>query len=112
MIELSIEKRKKYKSDKKIKSEIEKRQKQIEKQKLSIERKKLLAIEKFTTAQTLKSEKKIARIIKNKQRKLDIFIRKEKNLKPLKNKENVKLRAKKAKAEICKYSKLFRADEN
>ena len=109
---LSLEKRKKYKEDKKVLKEYEKRQKQWEKHRISIERKKILAIEEAKTAQSVRAEKRLARITKIKQKQLDTFIRKEKSLKPLKVKENIRSRIIKAKAEICKYSKLLRADLN
>jgi hypothetical protein len=75
MIELSLDKRKKYKEDKKVLKEYEKRSKQWEKHRLFIERKKILAIEKVKTAQSVKAEKRLAKITKKKQKQLDIFVR-------------------------------------
>lgn len=108
----SIDKRKKYKEDKKIQKEFEKKKKQLEKIKQTQEINFLKKIEAFKAKEAFKISRKINKIEKKKQREFDVFVRAEKELKPLKVKENAKYRAKKAKAEICKYSKLFRADEN
>jgi len=75
---LSLEKWKKYKDEKKINSKIIKAQKQIEKHRMSIQRKKILELEKFRNDRELVYEKKLARIVKAKQRQLDTFIRVEK----------------------------------
>ena len=109
---LTIDKRNKYKDDKKIKKEFEKKKKQLEKIKQTQERNFLKKIEAFKEKESFKINRKINKIEKKKQREFDIFVRAEKELKPLKVKENAKYRAKKAKVEICKYSKLLRADLN
>lgn len=108
----SIDKRKKYKEDKKIKKEFEKKKKQLEKIKQTQEINFLKKIEAFKEKEAFKINRKINKIEKKKQREFDVFVRAEKELKPLKVKEDTKYWAKKAKAEICKYSKLFRADKN
>ena len=108
----SIDKRNKYKEDKKIQKEFEKKKKQLEKIKQTQERNFLKKIEAFKEKEAFKINRRINKIEKKKQREFDVFVRAEKELKPLKVKENKKYRAKKAKDEICKYSKLLRTDLN
>jgi len=110
---LALEKRNKYKADKKIQKEIEKKQKQIEKHRLSIQRKNKLALEKKKEELSIKAEKKLSSITKKKQRELDTFIRAQKWLKPLKAKPS---KISKIKAEafalVQKYARMLRADED
>lgn len=83
----SIEKYKKYLSDKKVQKAIAKAQEKIEKHQLSIERKKTLALQKIKDDINAKYEKQHARFLRKSNEQLEKVIRRSIKLKPLKKKE-------------------------
>lgn len=104
----SIDKYKKYLSDKKVQKQIEKAQKKIEKHQLSIEAKRERAIQKSKDDIMSKYEKQQARFLSRANRELEKQIRKAIGRKPLKKKE--RSMKQKALAEFQKYCKLARCN--
>ena len=108
----SLEKYREYKDNKKIQNIISKKKEELEKRKVSLEEKKQENIKLYAEKQSIKYEKLLRKIEKNKLRELDKQVRKVAGKKPLKKKMPSEAKRKeKAYQQFQKFCKLIRMDK-